>query len=74
VNNALVDSCYGRARTQSFISARRIGQIFVALISFEHFVHIRNAIADKVNKSGQVVHLPVTFNSGVSLKEMAPQF
>jgi hypothetical protein len=43
VNNGLVDFCCGRARTQSFISVRLIGQIFVALISFEHFVHIHNA-------------------------------
>jgi hypothetical protein len=46
VNNGWADSCYGRARTPNFISARPIGQIFVALISFEHFVHIHNAIAD----------------------------
>lgn len=57
----LGDSCYGRALTQSFISVRHIGQIFVGLISFEHFAHIHNAIAGWVS-------------SGVSLKEMASQF
>jgi hypothetical protein len=51
VNNGWADSCYGRAHTLSFISARPIGRIFVALISFEHFVHIHNAIAEWENKS-----------------------
>jgi hypothetical protein len=45
VNNGWADSCYGRARIQSFISVKPIGQIFVAWISFEPFVHIHNAIA-----------------------------
>jgi hypothetical protein len=53
VNNALGDFCYGRALTQSFISVRPIGQIFVGLIFFEHFAHIHNATAGWVNKSGK---------------------
>jgi hypothetical protein len=40
---------------------RRIGQIFVGLIFFEHFAHIHNAIVGWAS-------------SGVSLKEMASQF
>jgi hypothetical protein len=61
VNNALGDFCYGRALTQSFISVRPIGQIFVELISSAHFAHIHNATAGWAS-------------SGVSLKEMASQF
>jgi hypothetical protein len=53
VNNALGDSYCGRALTPSFISVRRIGQIFVGLISFERFAHIHNAIAEWANKSGE---------------------
>jgi hypothetical protein len=36
---------------------KHIGQIFVALISFELFAHIHNAIVGSANKSGLVIHL-----------------
>ena len=36
---------------------KHIGQTFVALISFEPFAHIHNAIVDSANNSGLVIHL-----------------
>jgi hypothetical protein len=45
-SSASADSCYGRARILSSTSVKRIGQIFVALISFEPFAHIHNATVD----------------------------
>jgi hypothetical protein len=59
-SSASADFCYGRAHTLSSIFAKRIGQIFVALISFEPFAHIHNATVDSVNSfgnAGLVIHL-----------------
>jgi hypothetical protein len=44
VNNDLADSGYGRARYRSSISAKPIGLISAALISYVLFAHIHSAI------------------------------
>jgi len=51
----LVASCYGRARYLSSISAKHIGQIFVALISYVHFAHIHSANDDLAHSFNQAL-------------------